>query len=105
VGVAGLWAIAWAGTKPVASLLDGWLAGHIGIWLTSVVLAFAAMVLALCELMIPQTVKRRIKGWSLADALGSSFLKPVLINFNLLRLERLSEEESVTAFRLPKLTS
>lgn len=58
--VAALWAIAWAGTKPFASLLDGLLASHIGIVPTSAALAGPAIFIALCELMLPARVKRRI---------------------------------------------
>jgi len=64
--VAALWAIAWAGTKPFASLLDGWLASHIGIVATSVVLALPAISIALCELLLSADIKRRVNdygGW------------------------------------------
>jgi hypothetical protein len=64
--VAGLWAIAWAGTKPVASLLDGWLASHAGFWLAGIVLASPAMALAFCELAIPPMIKQRIKDSSIS---------------------------------------
>jgi len=39
-----VWAIAWAGSKPVASLSDGLLARHIGIKVTGVLLALPAML-------------------------------------------------------------
>jgi MFS family permease len=42
--VMAVWAIAWAGSKPVASLSDGMLAGHIGIKWTGVLLAAPAML-------------------------------------------------------------
>ncbi len=58
--VAALWAIAWAGTKPFASLLDGWLASHIDIVFTGIVLAAPAVIIALCELLLPEGVKRGI---------------------------------------------
>ena len=58
--VAALWAIAWAGTKPFASLLDGWLAIHIGIVTTSIVLTLPAISIALCELKLSNEAKRRI---------------------------------------------
>jgi MFS family permease len=64
--VAGLWAIAWAGTKPIASLLDGWLASHTSILLTAIFLAFPAAFLAVCELAIPNSKKDWIKAWSLS---------------------------------------
>ncbi len=58
--VAALWAIAWAGTKPFASLLDGLLASHIGVVPTSIVLAAPAVTIALCEILLPESLKRRI---------------------------------------------
>jgi MFS family permease len=58
--VAALWAIAWAGTKPFASFLDGWLASHIGIVFTSIALASPAVIIALCELLLPEFAKRTI---------------------------------------------
>jgi hypothetical protein len=58
--VAALWAIAWAGTKPFASLLDGWLASHIGIVSTSIALAAPAVMIALCELLLPEGFKKGI---------------------------------------------
>ena len=42
--VMAVWAIAWAGSKPIASLSDGLLAGHIGIKWTGVLLALPAML-------------------------------------------------------------
>lgn len=62
--VAALWAIAWAGTKPFASVLDGWLATHIGIRSTSIALTAPAFAVALCELMLPARVKRLIKNYA-----------------------------------------
>jgi MFS family permease len=58
--VAALWAIAWAGTKPFASLLDGWLASHTDIVFTTIVLAAPAVIIALCELLLPEGAKRGI---------------------------------------------
>lgn len=43
-GVMAVWAIAWAGSKPFASLSDGLLARHLGIKVTGVLLALPAMV-------------------------------------------------------------
>lgn len=59
--VGALWAIAWAGTKPVASLLDGWLAGRYGIVRTAIFLVLPALVIGLCELSLPSSWKRFIK--------------------------------------------
>lgn len=64
--VGALWAVAWAGTKPLASLADGALASRIGILFTAMVLAAPAMGLAIGELVIPQSGKRRIKEWAYA---------------------------------------
>ena len=58
--VAALWAIAWAGTKPFASLLDGWLASHTDIVFTSIALAAPAMIISLCELLLPKSIKMAI---------------------------------------------
>ena len=62
--VAALWAIAWAGTKPFASFLDGWLAAHIGILSTSIALTAPAITIALCEITLPACLKRRINDWA-----------------------------------------
>jgi predicted MFS family arabinose efflux permease len=61
VGVAALWAIAWAGTKPFASLLDGWLAVHIGIVPTSIALVFPAVTIAATEIFLPPVFRQRIR--------------------------------------------
>jgi hypothetical protein len=67
--VAGLWAIAWAGTKPIASLLDGLSASHLGIWPTGLLLAFPAAFLALSEICLPSKIKAPIRDWSLSRRL------------------------------------
>jgi MFS family permease len=59
-GVAALWGIAWAGTKPFASLADGWLAAHFGIVATSIVLATPAIAIGGCELILPAAAKGHI---------------------------------------------
>lgn len=59
--VMALWAIAWAGTKPVASFLDGWLASTRGIWWAVVFLTFGAVVLALPEIFLSDKKKMTIK--------------------------------------------
>jgi MFS family permease len=91
--VGGLWAIAWAGTKPVASLLDGWLASHLGIWSAGILLASPAATLALCEILLSPARKERIKNWSLSEYLETtspSFRGLVLFGVHLiLRLLRL----------------
>lgn len=97
--VAGLWAIAWAGTKPMASLLDGWLASHVGILLTGILLAFPAAALACCELTFSPERKKRIKKWSLNRYLESHYCPEwipekilSISEFILLRLEHIPAE-------------
>lgn len=58
-----IWAIAWAGTKPVASLADGWLANRYGVQGAAVLLALPAMGLALSEMLLPHWFKNTIKEW------------------------------------------
>ena len=60
--VMALWAIAWAGTKPIASLADGWLASTTGTRLAGFLLTVPALVLALFEICLPENSKKRIKG-------------------------------------------
>jgi predicted MFS family arabinose efflux permease len=50
--VMALWAIAWAGTKPIASLADGWLSSHIYLWLAAVILAAPALILGVLEIFL-----------------------------------------------------
>jgi MFS family permease len=47
------WAIAWAGSKPLASLLDGSLAGWIGVHWTGVVLALPALIPIIVMIFAP----------------------------------------------------
>ena len=62
--VAALWAIAWAGTKPFASLLDGWLATRIGLTHTALILVLPALLIASGELLFPGSLKHKIDLWS-----------------------------------------
>jgi MFS family permease len=59
--VMAVWAIAWAGSKPVASLLDGLLAGHVGLQRTGILLAAPALVpvSVMVALMVPVLVLRK----------------------------------------------
>jgi MFS family permease len=59
--VMALWAIAWAGTKPLASLLDGWLASHLYLWLAAAIVATPALVLGLLEIFLSQETKKSVK--------------------------------------------
>ena len=76
-GVAALWAIAWAGTKPFASLLDGLLAGHVGMVRTSVALIFPAITIALGELLLPRKWKKFINK---VAGMITEFITPKLIS-------------------------
>ncbi len=51
--VMAVWAIAWAGSKPLASLSDGLLGSHIGLAWTGLILAGPAMVPILVMLIVP----------------------------------------------------
>jgi predicted MFS family arabinose efflux permease len=51
--VMAVWAIAWAGSKPLASLMDGLLAGRIGIRATGVLLALPTLVPILVLVFLP----------------------------------------------------
>jgi predicted MFS family arabinose efflux permease len=59
--VMALWAIAWAGSKPLASLADGWLASHVGVFRAGMILAAPALTVALLELFLWTGVKNRLK--------------------------------------------
>lgn len=59
--VMALWAVAWAGTKPIASLLDGWLATVFSIRVAGIILIMPALILAISELYLPRGVKERLK--------------------------------------------
>jgi hypothetical protein len=56
-----LWAIAWAGSKPLASLADGWLASHVGVFRAGMVLAAPAFAVALLELFLWTGAKNWLK--------------------------------------------
>jgi predicted MFS family arabinose efflux permease len=53
------WAVAWAGSKPLASFADGTLAGLIGLRPTGILLALPALVPALILILFP-TASRRL---------------------------------------------
>jgi MFS family permease len=69
------WAVAWAGSKPIASLVDGSLAGLIGVRTTGALLALPALMPALVLILLP--TMERLSGparWStwLAHAKGNN---------------------------------
>ena len=53
------WAVAWAGSKPLASLADGWLASHVGLLRAGMVLTAPAIIVALLELFL----RPRVRNW------------------------------------------
>jgi predicted MFS family arabinose efflux permease len=59
--VMALWAIAWAGTKPIASFSDGWLSSHLHLWQAAAVLAAPALILGLGELLLREKSRLKIK--------------------------------------------
>jgi MFS family permease len=61
ISVMAVWAIAWAGSKPIASLLDGSLADVIGVRQTGIVLALPVLVPALVMLCRPAAGKREVR--------------------------------------------
>jgi MFS family permease len=58
--VMGLWLVAWAGSKPIASFADGMLAAHIGIRPTGLILATPAVIPALILLLCPDRLLERV---------------------------------------------
>lgn len=52
--VMAVWAIAWAGSKPLASLADGFLAGAIGVRWTGILLALPAVVPMIVLIFVPR---------------------------------------------------
>jgi MFS family permease len=63
--VMALWAICWAGVKPLASLTDGLLAAHHAhhLWVAAVVLNVLPLSLALTELLLPGKTRTFFKNW------------------------------------------
>jgi MFS family permease len=60
--VMALWGVAWAGTKPIASLLDGALANQFGSLPAAVVLAFPALAIGMAEICLQKSQKEALKG-------------------------------------------
>lgn len=59
--VMALWALAWAGSKPLASFADGALASRYGVFAAGVLLALPALAVAGSEIVLPPHVKNSIK--------------------------------------------
>jgi MFS family permease len=68
--VMALWAIAWAGMKPLASLTDGWMASIHGLLPAVAVVSGLALILGGVELCLPRTwregVRSRARRWATA---------------------------------------
>lgn len=68
--VMAVWAIAWAGSKPVASLADGWLAGKAGLRWTGFILTVPALIpvtvliVLMISVLIVRVWKPRSQLWS-----------------------------------------
>ena len=58
--VGALWAIAWVGTKPFASLLDAGLADRLGIMMACLALTLPAITISIAELSLASRHKRAI---------------------------------------------
>ena len=59
--VMALWGVAWAGTKPIASLLDGALASQFGVAAAAMVLIMPALTIGMTEILLSSEQKRRLK--------------------------------------------
>jgi MFS family permease len=59
--VMALWAVAWAGSKPIASLADGWLASGPGVRWAAGILVTPAIVVAILELMLGDKPRHRLR--------------------------------------------
>ena len=57
------WAVAWAGSKPLASLIDGSLAGPIGLRFTGTLMAVPALIPALVLICWPKETGSRANRW------------------------------------------
>jgi predicted MFS family arabinose efflux permease len=75
--VMALWAVAWAGSKPLASLADGWLASNFGIFHTGMILAAPALAIALLELLLREDVKTKLKNYAYAHNGSPTAVSPV----------------------------
>jgi MFS family permease len=54
----------WAGSKPVASLMDGWLASTLGVRWAGLLLATPALAVAVLELRLPEDLKQKLKDFA-----------------------------------------
>jgi MFS family permease len=61
--VMGLWALAWAGSKPIASLTDGLLATHLGVRWAAVLLGLPAIAVTILEICPEKWYKQFLKSY------------------------------------------
>ena len=59
VRIMAIWAIAWAGSKPIASLADGWLASALGVRAAAALLIVPALLLAFGARYCPMSIRKR----------------------------------------------
>lgn len=59
--VMALWGVAWAGTKPIASLIDGAVASQFGITAAAVILVIPAFTIGMAEICLTKAQKDRLK--------------------------------------------
>jgi MFS family permease len=78
--VMGLWTVAWAGSKPIASLIDGTLPGLIGIRMTGVILACPTLLPIIVLIFCPSIVHRVIKPHTAAGAVPAERMQPFEID-------------------------
>ncbi len=63
--VMALWAVAWAGSKPIASVADGWLASHMSTTKTAMILGAPALIVAVLEIFPKSWYKRILKKFAI----------------------------------------
>ena len=63
--VMALWAVAWAGSKPIASVADGWLASHMSTTKTAMVLGAPALIVAVLGMFPKSWYKRILKKFAI----------------------------------------
>jgi MFS family permease len=62
--VMALWAVAWAGSKPIASFMDGWFANNFGVRWAGLLLTAPAIVVAVLELLLADSYKQKLKNFA-----------------------------------------
>jgi MFS family permease len=100
--VMALWAVAWAGTKPIASLTDGWLASAFNVRIAAMVLALPAILIAVLELCMKDTRRRALKEWAKRRAAQEVASAPTLASRVLYRVTRRAELFPGRGTRVPQ---